>query len=725
MSHLRTPRADIVPSNIIDRDIITVGYQLPKIYVDGYSDSSTVGNIECFGTYNGEYVTWFGAFGENINVQIQSLPKSYGNNIYTPFAFSVGGIPYILYPEDISSGSDRDDQHIYYSSKKVSKTDNGFKIIDIIPKSGKKSFEVGYGETIVSVVDTAYPSIKLINTSFGWIYRYDAENGEYSLSNTFDNEFSYEELDSFPDFNTVLSQTKNHIMISYWSNEKNINGVLRTRKNVPDSAAEKVYFVDSYGRDVKIGIITKFLSIGDIVLAEELGGYRIFRSIDDGNKFVLLDRNDDTIELIGCGTNRFYARYGNGEKVYSYDGITWKNAENINASNWNVFNASGVDYISCSKYDEDLKNGILEKNKFILIKEQLKFNHDGTIFEKMCVNKNGDIVCISGMNGSKLIIGRVFKNGEKYGNIEYIDYPYVIGMMFSDAHVVNEDIVLSPYGGMTALKIVEAFKQDSNTEIKFIDISLSLNNEINVFGGFGEANGRVLMYPSDGNSILVYDNDNSNFNRIYSFDSVMTLSDCDSIEFGKSSNAILSPRSSSINGQIKFSITKFDDRLDYGIIEIDEGFPILVTYVKLNTYFDASPTHGDVYKIVFNFINDQNGRAVSILSKPINIEFSTENNSYLSMLNTYSEGIYVVNGKSIKYGFRSFDDTQKFKIEKIFSKSSQNKKNSNGLVIDIIAPSEIERKNIGVAYCLDGEAGGLSVYGNITSENNDYKMELD
>ena len=259
-------------------------------------------------------------------------------------------------------------------------------------------------------------------------------------------------------------------------------------------------------------------------MAEESGGYRIFRSTNDGETFVLLDGGEDTLELVGCGTNRFYARYGNGEKVYSDDGVNWKNAENINASNWSVFNASGVDYISCSTYDEDLSNGLLEKKKFILIKNQMKFDHDGRVFEKLCINDRGDIVCISGMDGKSLLIGRTFRNGDDYGDIEYIEYPYVGGMVFSGAHVVDEDIVLSPYGGMTAVRITGAYNRSSKTEIKFIDISTALNNEINVFGGFGDANDRILMYPSDGNAILVYDKVNSKFHRLYSFDSAMTLS---------------------------------------------------------------------------------------------------------------------------------------------------------------------------------------------------------
>ena len=717
-------------SNISPSDITAVGFQLPVINRDGYYESSSTGNVECFGMYNGGYATWFGAFGENVTVQIQKSPLSYGTTTHLPVAFSVSGSPIILYPNSIDSGSDRVDSYISYAAQTVVKNGEKYEIRNLETHYALPSYSLKFrsDELIESIVDTAYPSIKLINTSLGWIYRYDVESGTKTPSHTFEEIYSNSELDSFSDFHTVVSPTKNHIMVSYWSKGDNVNGVLRTRKNTPDSAAQTVKFVDSNGKSVEVGIITKFLSVGETVLAEESGGYRIFRSVDDGNTFALLDGGEDTLELVGCGTNRFYARYGNGEKVYSDDGVNWRNAENINASNWNVFNASGIDYLSCSAYDEDLKRGLLEKRKFVLIKEQMKFDNGGRIFEKLCVNGNGDIVCISGMDGKTLVIGRVFNTDGKYGNIEYIEYPYVNGMMFSDAHVVDEDVVLSPNGGMTALRIIGAFNKSSNTETKFIDISTALNNEINVFGGFGEANGRVLMYPSDGNSILVYDNANSKFHRLYSFDSVMSLSNCDSIGLNGRYNAILSPRSSSINGRVKFSVTQFDDRLDYGIVEIDEGFPILVTYVKLNTYFDSSSVHGDVYKIVFTFLNDQNGRAVSMLSAPFNLssdglfEFSDWN-----AVNEigYAEGIYIVNGKSIKYGFHSSDSTPKFRIEKLFSDYSQNSANTGGLRIDVIAPTEEERENIGVTYGLSVGHGGLCVYGDINSENSDYKMELD
>ena len=127
-------------------------------------------------------------------------------------------------------------------------------------------------------------------------------------------------------------------------------------------------------------------------------------------------------------------------------------------------------------------------------------------------------------------------------------------------------------------------------------------------------------------------------------------------------------------------------------------------------------------------LNDQNGRAVSMLSAPFNL--SSDGLFEFSDWNAgneigYAEGIYIVNGKSIKYGFHSSDSTPKFRIEKLFSDYSQNSTNTGGLRIEVIAPTEEERKKIGVTYGLSSEHGGLCVYGDINSENSDYKMELD
>ena len=709
------------PSEIRKSDIVTVNLQNPFVSKSGYSDSSTIGGIGCFGVFNENIATWFGAYGEGVTVQIEPRKLS---DMYKPIPFSVMGVPSILNPILVSNGDDFTDAYLTYGGLAVAKNGESYSLKDMKDFYNVPSYSLTFrnDETIVGLVNTAVPTVKLINTSLGYVYRYDVAKGEKTLSHTFDSIKDELDIENLDDFKTVISETEDHIMVSYWTDERNMSGVLRTRKNTPDSIAEPVAFIDSSGRTVSIDKITKFLSIGKTVLAEENGGYRIFISKDDGSTFIPMEMSGDSMHLIGCGTSRFYARYGNGEKVYSDDGETWINAKNIHASNWTVINASGIDYIACDRFDDDVANGLLETDKFVIVKKQLKlkseYRHD-----KMRVDSDGNIVCISGMDGSsELSIARTFIDNGEYSDFEYITYPYVKNMQFGSACVVGDSLLLSPYGGMTSVLIMGAFNRYSKTSIQFIDISSALNNEINVFGGFGYANGRLMMYPSDGNAILIYDSTNMKFHRLYSFDSVMTLCDCDSIDFTNSSDAILSPRSSSINGRIKFSRTLFDDRNDYGIIEVDEGFPILVTYSKMDTYFDSSDVHGDVYKIVFTFLNDVNRKSVSILTNPNGVDLVGGLSKFENTKNV--EGVYIVNGRSIRYAFRSIDSSSKFVIEKKFSDYSTSSSNSDGLEIYLSMQGDEERSSASIEYSLEYGTGRFCVYGDIAEGNPNYSEVL-
>lgn len=698
------------------RDVEVVSMSSPSISSDGYTESATIGGRTCYGVVNGSVGTWFGAFGDSTTIQT-AVRQLFNNGLYGGVAFSVNGNPSFFQPEGVDL-SDSDNPYVRYRGYTIVKNENEYAIKSLSEQYGSDSdtIDLHIGETIVSMADTAVPTIKMFNTSFGYVYKYDVTTGVKSVSHIFDEVFS--NTSTF--FNSVMSEGQNSILVSYWSDTDNFSGVLRTRKNTPDSVGTKSIFKDIDGNVIDVEPIVKFLSVNNTMLAEERGGFRIFRSIDDGVTFVQTEYVDDVMHLVGCGTNRFYARYGNGEKVYSTDGVHWTNTKDIHASKWSVVNASGVDYLMCDEYDSDLRDGLLERSKYVLIETQLSIG-DGIHYDKMCIGADGAIVCVAGMDGeSTLKLARFQKTDGGYGAVEHIEYPYVDNMAFNNAYVVDDALLLSPNGGMNAIRLTHIFGSVEKSSAEFIDISSAVNNEVNIFGGFGKANGRIIMYPSDGASILVYDTVNSRFHNIYSFDEVMTLCDCDSITFDSDSDVILSPRTSTIDGKIKFTRTGFSDRLDYGIIEIDEGFPIVVGYNKITLHKLNSNDVAESFKISFLMMNDKNHRTVSVMSKCSNYSNPSSIDYFDGIAESAktSDCIYVLGDRSMKYSFSSVDDTSKFIIRREFPDYAAEPHMSDALVIDLVNPSDGVN---GIEY--DG-IGRLWVYGDI-HESNDYSMELD
>jgi hypothetical protein len=89
-----------------------------------------------------------------------------------------------------------------------------------------------------------------------------------------------------------------------------------------------------------------------------------------------------------------------------------------------------------------------------------------------------------------------------------------------------------------------------------------------------------------------------------------------------------------------------------------------------------------------------------------------------------SEGVYIVNGKSIRYSFSSVDDTPKFVIKKVFSDFSGNEENMDGLVIDFLTIGEEDRESIGLNYSLHEGSGRFWVFGD-NPENTAYSSEIE
>lgn len=703
--------------------ITAVGFSPAVVSLDGYSTSSECGGRRCFASMNGVIAMWFGAYGDG--TMLQYKPYIYAEK-FSPVPFSISGVPMVIYPVDANAGSDLVDSFIEYSGSAIVRNGTNYNTIPLNEYFGigdTYRFRLSYGETVSSILDTEYPTTKIITTSRGYVYRYDVDNGRISKSRTYDELDKQIKIDSIDDFDTLAFESSSHILFSYGSDSRGISGMMWARKNTPDSVGEDVKFNIGIS-DIAVGRIVKALSVNGIVLAEEDGGYRIFISEDDGVTFDVLNTADAGIHLVGCGSSGFYARYSNGEKAYSTDGRSWHNITRFHASNWSVFNAGGRDYMACDVFDSDIKRGIFDRSKYIMVEQQIPLS--GGAFEKMVVDGHGNIACLRGMDGSgPLELARSFVGEDgRQGGFEYITLPYVRNIAMSNAAVFDEDVLLSPDGGMTAVHIHGVFNADVEPSASFIDISSALNNEVNIFGGFGYANNRLIMYPSEGSAVLAYDDASGKFHRLHSFGSVMTLCDCDSANFSNDGDAIFSPRSSSLHGVVKFSLSAFRERDDYGVIEIDEGFPIVVTHFSTNTFFDGSDIRGMVYKTTFSFINDANGRTVSILSMPEGVQPSDVGIDWNAM--TSAEAVYIVSGKSIKYRFRSVGSSNKFVVEKVFSEYSTESTNSGYLEIEISMENEDDASSAELySELIPGSSGRFCVFGDITSEDSPYTSNIE
>lgn len=439
--------------------------------------------------------------------------------------------------------------------------------------------------------------------------------------------------------------------------------------------------------DIINPIVTKAYAIDGLILAETSNTDYILRSTDGGKTFEAIPESTIyQLSLAGESDEKYIYASILGDGLYkSTDGSYWEPLLNFPVSKWTVMTVGSHTLAFCDEQTiiHDGDYGIDVQN-ILHIEEQQSFTYQYVINEGLSSEKtiiydkidkisivDGKLYLFYAMDGSKpLCVARI--DGDSLTDkITYFVFSNISGIQFSDSYVFNKHIMLSPNGSNIVVKLTNIV--DSYYPVaEVIDISETTNNELTVFGGFKIAEtGILLMYPKTGNRILAFDNENNNFYNYYTFKHDVRICDADLVDYNGNQEVLLTPSISDCYGKFNFIVTHSEDRNDFGLVEIDNGFPICITYSKETIPIDG--TQIVVNKIVFTLLNDYNKTAI-IYTIP------TEYDEYKSY--THRTVTYTVNNKTIVYTFKTIgENTPRYKIIKSSGDDNREGLNDSQLVV--------------------------------------------
>lgn len=435
--------------------------------------------------------------------------------------------------------------------------------------------------------------------------------------------------------------------------DKNIafSGSTAERSTTYDYDGESEYEPSSVGR---------IYSIDNISVCDADERTSVLVSTDYGKTFRrVLECNGLALSIIGTANGMFYAiSNNNGSVLESYDGVRWRRNKNLGNSMWAVASTLNGGYAACSIENEAA--GMIDKTYYINILKQSIASTDDT-FDEFFVSKDGRVVMVGGIDGKTQLRVALGKIGEKF---EIGRFEQANGREYSSSFLFDNHIFLAPVNSTNVLRI--GFENGIFTS-DFIDISDAICNEAISYRGFEEVNGSLVMYPSDGRRMLVYNTAGNSFFNYYTSEIPMLIADTDKLGAEPNNELLLTMEESDGDGSLNFAKTNFTGRNDYGIVEIDNGFPIQVTYEKVETVL---PTGADtnrtvsVYQFTFKFLNSANGNSVSIITTP-NGDIPSEFKSKFADSVSKSKN-YLVGNESITYTFSTVDSTPKYCIYRNF-----------------------------------------------------------
>ena len=477
-------------------------------------------------------------------------------------------------------------------------------------------------------------------------------------------------IDNLEIFPLVTNEYNGIIVYFYHNTITNDTGAIWTTTGGYISQCEFSEF--KLGKnDIINPIVTKAYAVNGMIFAETSNTDYILRSTDDGRTFeVIPESSVYELSLAGeTGEKYIYSSiFGNG--IYkSEDGISWNPLLDFPLSKWTVMSLERHSLAICVKKNEftDANGYIIDTTNSLRILEQKNYTYNYTINEGLPnestivydkIDKisivDGKLYLFYAMDGSKPLCVARIDSDSLLGKITYFVFTNISGIQFSDSYVFNKHIMLSPNGSNIVVKLTNIV--DSYYPVaEVIDISETTNNELTIFGGFKiTETGILLMYPKTGNRILAFDNENNNFYNYYTFKHDVSICDADLVDYNGTQEVLLTPSISDCYGKFNFIVTNSEDRNDFGLVEIDNGFPICITYSKETIPIDTSSIV--VNKIVFTLLNDYNKTAI-IYTIP---EKYTTLQSY-----THRTITYTVNNKTIVYTFTTIgENTPRYKIIK-------------------------------------------------------------
>ena len=432
------------------------------------------------------------------------------------------------------------------------------------------------------------------------------------------------------------------------------SGSVSEKSSIYDFDGQSEYAPSSLGQP---------MAIGNTVICAADGGDSILVSTDGGKNFYrAIETRGSLKRLIGCGKDSFYAESVDGRYVmYSKDGRSWRRELRFGNCSWRVLTNGLSDYAACDGFYADAGGWPVDDGHYVNVLWQKEVFPE-SMYEEMFVEYSDEtIVLVSGMDGESPIEVAVGKAG---GEFETYVFSHNDGIEYTSSCLFGGDVFLSPKSSANVLRVTNVTDPDKETRFEYVDIHEEIGNEAISYRGFEVVNSTLVMYPSDGQRVLAYNSAANRFVNYFTFKNPMDIADSDRVGEYPDNELLFTMRSSSETGAVSFCKTNFTGRDDYAIVEIDNGFPILVTYEKVVTDMGTGESHEYVsaYEFTFRLLNAVKDASVTVMTTPVGKVPDEFRERYAGMVQKSKS--YNIGSEAIVYTFATVDDTPKYCIYK-------------------------------------------------------------
>jgi len=480
-------------------------------------------------------------------------------------------------------------------------------------------------------------------------------------------EHSLDGVVKYPESDTVSSmvcENESFVVVAVNANgysqlgwiDRNIaySGSVSEKSSIYDFDGETEYAPMSLGQP---------MSIGNTVICAADGGDSILVSTDGGKNFYrAIESRGSLKRLIGCGKDRFYAESIDGRYVmFSEDGKNWKKELRFGNCKWRVLTNGISDYAACDGFYDTEGEWPVDDSHYVNVVWQKEIFSEN-LYEEMFVDYSDEtIVLVSGLDGQSPIEITV---GKAEGDFETFTFDHNDGIEYTSSYLFDGDVFLSPRNSANVLRITNVLDTEKETRFEYVDVHEELGNEAVSYRGFEVVNKTLVMYPSNGQRVLAYNSAANRFVNYYTFKNPMDIADSDKVGNYPDNELLFTLRESSESGAVSFCKTNFTGRDDYGVVEIDNGFPILVTYEKVMTNIgtDQNPDYVSVYEFTFTLLNAIKDSSVTIITTPVGQVPEKFKDRYANMV--LKSKSYNIGSDAIVYTFATVDDTPKYCIYK-------------------------------------------------------------
>lgn len=517
----------------------------------------------------------------------------------------------------------------------------------------------------------------------------------------------------YSDVETVSSEVSNNGVLTIVSvnSDQSYGSIGWIDSNVAysGSVAERSVIYDYNGEDEYTpSDVGRVYSIGNVSICDADDHESILVSTDRGKTFYRSNAAKGSKKrVVGCSATAFYAvSVDRGYVLYSVDGNEWKKALNLGDANWRVITNGKVDYAICERQSDEAV--AVDESHYIDIMQQTTVYGDKP-YERMFVDFDTEcVVLVGGVESGGALEVAVSTDMTSF---THETFPHTDGIEYTSAYLFNGELFLSPKYSTNVLKISNLLDSEQKSVASYIDISAALGNEAVSFDGFEVVNKTLLMYPSDGRRILAYNEGSGSFVNYYTFKNVVEIADSDKVGDYPNNELIFTLSKSKSDGSVQFYKTRFTGRNDYAIVEIDNGFPILVTYEKVKTTLSQGGSEYSplVYEFTFKFLNADKDTNVKVITTPDG--YVPEDFKEKFAENVLKSKAYVSGSKSITYTFATVDEKTKYCIYKNYEVDEDT---SVDEYFNIQYNLNTARRN-GNLYTYKSDGGGwLSVYDGFT-----------